>query len=72
MRYPGFAWKHLPPWDRPRWKYGGGWCWRYYTWGSVPFPAYEARDEADLLEQEAKYLEERLAEVRKRLEGLRK
>jgi len=71
MRYPGFGpWSHLPPWERPGWKFGRGrgWCWWYYA----PSVASSREEEIKLLEEEASYLEERLKDVQKRLKELRK
>ncbi|MGB9786801.1 MAG: hypothetical protein ACPLRJ_05980, partial [Infirmifilum uzonense] len=39
--YPGRGpFSYLPPWQRPGWIYGPGWCWWYYArYGSLPtFP----------------------------------
>ena len=75
-RYPGFGpWSHLPPWERPGWKFGRGWCWWYYMQGepvAPPAPGLTKEDEIRLLEDEARYLEERLNEIRRRLDELRK
>jgi len=71
MRYPGFGpWSYLPPWERPGWKYGRGWCWRTFWWH--PLYGLREEDEIKMLEDEARYLEERLEEIRKRLGELRK
>ncbi len=68
-RYPGFGpWSNLPPWERPGWKFGRGWCWKYY---SQPV-GLTKEEEIRLLEDEARFLEERLNEIRKRLDELRK
>ena len=79
-RYPGFGpWSHLPPWERPGWRYfgrgrGRGWCWWwYYYYSSNPSASAIDRDiEVRMLEDEAAYLEERLREIKRRLDELRK
>ncbi len=79
-RYPGFGpWSHLPPWERPGWKYfgrgrGRGWCWWWYYYSQNPSsaPAIDRDAEIRMLEDEAAYLEERLREIRRRLDELRK
>lgn len=66
-RYPGFGpWSHLPPWERPGWRFGRGWCWMYL------FQGMSREDELEMLEEEAKFLEERLNEIRRRIEELKK
>jgi hypothetical protein len=65
-RYPGFGpWSHL---QRPGWKFGRGWRWRYYSQPA----GLTKEEEIRLLEDEARFLEERLNEIRKRLDELRK
>ncbi len=66
-RYPGRGpWSDLPPWERPGWKYGRGrcWWWMYDREGSY--------DEVETLEEYARFLEEELRMVRRRLEELRR
>ena len=73
-RYPGFGpWSHLPPWERPGWKFGRGWCWWYLSQypGQYPYESLSKEDEIRMLEEEAKFLEERLEEIKRRLEELK-
>lgn len=79
MRYPGFGpWRHLPPWERPGWKYGRGRCWRFLPGrgygGSAygPYASEYTENEIEMLEEEAKFLEDRLNEVKRRLDEMRK
>jgi hypothetical protein len=74
---------HLPPWQRPGWLYGRGACW----WLSAPYvqttapkdpavvpPAYTTvpkDQEKAMLETQAKWLEQTLEQIRKRLEELK-
>ncbi len=71
-RYPGFGpWSHLPPWERPGWKYGRGRCWWAFAYPPYPDYPYSEEDELRMLEEEAKFLEERLEEIRRRIEELK-
>ncbi len=73
-KYPGFGpWSHLPPWERPGWKFGRGrgWCWWYYYNYGVNY-GVDKETEIRMLEDEAAYLEERLREIKRRLDELRK
>lgn len=64
-KYPGFGpWSHLPPWNRPGWRYITGEEWQ--------LPTAPSMDELELLEKEAKYLENRLVEIRDKIERLKK
>ncbi|MFX1475595.1 MAG: zinc-ribbon domain-containing protein [Promethearchaeota archaeon] len=36
---------HLPPWERPGWKYGPGSCWTLYQRGQIQPPPQEAESE---------------------------
>ncbi|QOJ79734.1 hypothetical protein IG193_01345 [Infirmifilum lucidum] len=65
-RWPGNGpWAHLPPWERPGWIYGPGYCWRaygvpgWYYWRSVLGSA-APQDEARVLEEYKRFLEEEL------------
>ena len=70
-RYPGFGpWSHLPPWERPGWKFGRGWCWWYLGY-PYEVPEVSKEDEIKMLEEEARFLEDRLNEIKRRLEELR-
>lgn len=72
-RYPGFGpWSHLPPWERPGWKFGRGWCWWYLSpYSPYEVPEISKEDEIRMLEEEAKFLEDRLNEIKRRLEELK-
>lgn len=71
--WPGRGpWSHLPPWERPGWIYGRGWCcnWIRPQWYYPPFPSRE--DEIRYLEELKKYITEVvLKEIDRRLEELR-
>ena len=79
-RYPGFGpWSHLPPWERPGWKFGRGrgWCWWLFT--NMPeleqYPEQypiSKEEELRMLEEEARFLEEELKRIRKRIEEFRR
>jgi hypothetical protein len=77
-RYPGRGpWSHLPPYERPGWWYGRGWCWWYGRYPYIPAHPYVSwwsrEDEARYLEELKKYLTEVvLKEIDKRLEELKK
>jgi hypothetical protein len=77
-RYPGRGpWSHLPPYERPGWWYGRGWCWWYSRYPYIPahpyVPWWSREDEARYLEELKKYLTEVvLKEIDKRLEELKK
>ncbi len=67
-RYPGFGpWSHLPPWERPGWKFGRGWCW----W-LLAQPELSREEELRMLEEMERALEEELREIRRRIEELRR
>jgi hypothetical protein len=70
--YPGHGpWSHLPPWERPGWWYGRGWCWWYARYPYALWPSKE--DEIRYLEEMKKYLTETvLKEIDRRLEELKK
>ena len=72
---------YLPPWQRPGWLFGRGACW----WLLAPYaqttppqapdvlpPAYTPipQQEKIMLENQAKWLEQTLEQIRKRLEEL--
>ncbi|MGC8557144.1 MAG: DUF5320 domain-containing protein [Fervidicoccus sp.] len=72
--YPGNGpWSNLPPWERPGWKYGRGWCWQGY--GRVAWPYSESplnkEEEIRYLEEQKKYLEDSLKEIDERLKVLK-
>ncbi len=59
-RYPGFGpWSHLPPWERPGWKYGR--C----IW------TLSKEEELRMLEDIKRYLEEELEMIERRIRELR-
>ncbi|MGB9827774.1 DUF5320 domain-containing protein [Thermosphaera chiliense] len=68
--HPGKGpWSNLPPWERPGWYFGRGWC---RLWTTTPLPPVSNEDEAKYLEELRKYLTEVvLKEIDKRLEELR-
>ncbi len=74
-RYPGFGpWSHLPPWERPGWKFGRGRCWWLlanpeYT---EQYFALSKEEELRMLEEMERYLEEELRMIRRRIEELRR
>ncbi|MFP3268661.1 MAG: hypothetical protein RXO29_03615 [Desulfurococcales archaeon] len=75
--YPGNGpWSHLPPYERPGYWYGRGWCWRTAPYGYVPpypgaFPSTE--DELRYLEDLRKYISEVvLKDLDSRIEELKK
>ncbi|WP_448578288.1 DUF5320 domain-containing protein [Thermosphaera sp.] len=60
-------WKHIPPWVRPGWYFGKGWCWKQYG-----FPPVSDEDEVKYLEELRKYLTEVvLKEIDERLKELK-
>ncbi len=73
---------YLPPWQRPGWLYGRGACWWLfapYLQTTIPQapvvipPASTAipkEQEIAMLENQAKWLEQTLGQIRKRLEEL--
>jgi len=67
-------WKSLPPWERPGWIYGRGWCW--YWRSSLPsplrYPFPSREDEIRYLEDLKKYLTDVvLKDIDRRLEELK-
>ncbi|MBE9391248.1 DUF5320 domain-containing protein [Fervidicoccus fontis] len=78
--YPGNGpFSYLPPWERPGWKYGRGWCWWYYGYpysSSYPYPVapFWADKSAELryLEDMRKYLEDVKKDIEARIEELKK
>ena len=81
-RYPGHGpWSDLPPWERPGWKFGRGrgrgWCWWYlsqYPEYPPEFPPEYAptrEEEIRMLEDYARYLEEELERIKRRLRELK-
>ncbi len=63
-KWPGWGpFSDLPPWERPGWKYGRGWCWLYWK-------DYLESNEKKMLEEEKKYLEERIKELEEKLKKL--
>lgn len=68
--YPGNGpWSYLPPWERPGWKYGRGWCW-WYLGSQAPAP-YVAPPWIDK-DTELKYLEDLKKQIEARIEELKK
>ena len=71
---------YLPPWQRPGRLYGRGACWWYFDpnlrttiqtpAGIQPALAIPKEQEIAVLENQAKYLEQTLEQIRKRLEEL--
>ena len=56
--WPGRGpWSYLPPWERPGWYYGRGWCWNYMD-DKLWLENYR-----DFLRSELQYVEERLKEL---------
>ena len=72
-KYPGFGpWSHLPPWERPGWKYMEQEQLQYYPEHYQRYEPVEPSEELKILEREAKYLEERLSQIKSRIEELKK
>ena len=66
--WPGRGpWRHLPPWLRPGWVLGRGWCPLWLT-GTVP--RLSIRYERELLEEYKRILEEQLRAIDERLREL--
>ncbi|MGC9115376.1 MAG: hypothetical protein ACP5HH_05180 [Fervidicoccaceae archaeon] len=72
--YPGNGpWGYLPPWERPGWKYGRGWCWWYLGTPSAAPPAVAApwidrTAELKYLEDLKKKIDERIEELKKSMQ----
>ena len=74
---------YLPPWQRPGWLYGRGACWWLFApylqtttpqTPAITAPAYTAvpkEQEIAMLENQTKWLEQTLEQIRKRLEELK-
>ncbi|TFG29401.1 hypothetical protein EU527_15880 [Candidatus Thorarchaeota archaeon] len=67
--------RHLPPWERPGWIYGRGSCWYYGVYpnpSGIP-PAGSQGDiqilksQKELLENQLRALQDRLAEIEKQI-----
>ena len=67
--WPGNGpWSHLPPWERPGWRYGRGWCWQYL---GTPVPESNQQNlEIEYLKQEKRVLEEELKNIEERLKEI--
>ncbi|MGC9132602.1 MAG: DUF5320 domain-containing protein [Candidatus Micrarchaeia archaeon] len=66
-RWPGNGpFSDLPPWERPGWVYGRGWCLNYWRNNL----STTSVSEKESLEAEKSYLEERIKEIEKRLKEL--
>jgi len=62
--WPGNGpWSDLPPWERPGWLFGRGWCWQYFINTST-------LNEREILENEKRYLEEKIKEIENKLKEL--
>ena len=58
-RWPGNGpFSYLPPWERPGWVYGRGWCWQYLNLEIERNKTLEERIEK--LEEEIKKLREEI------------
>ncbi|MEZ0345619.1 MAG: hypothetical protein ABWK01_03635 [Infirmifilum sp.] len=78
--WPGngpFSW--LPPWERPGWILGRGWCWSYPIYGFPP-ATYPLSREDELrliedykraLEEYRKYIEEEISRISAREKELK-
>jgi len=63
---------HLPPWQRPGWYLGRGWCWRYlYAYWRYPTTPVDPRSELEALEAYRSDLEEELKGVDARIRDLK-
>jgi glutathione S-transferase len=72
--YPGRGpWSWLPPWQRPGWYFGRGWCWWYLYWLYGPYwPYYPPGLTVSDLESYRKWLEEARARLDRELQELEK
>ncbi|ADB57270.1 DUF5320 domain-containing protein [Archaeoglobus profundus] len=75
-RYPGHGpWSDLPPWERPGWKFGRGrgWCWWYMSRYLEDIPEYapSKEEEIRMLEDYARYLEQELERIKRRIRELK-
>ncbi len=73
-RYPGFGpWSHLPPWERPGWKFGRGRCWWLFANPEYmeQYSGLSKEEELRMLEEMERYLEEELRMIRRRIKELR-
>jgi len=75
--YPGNGpWSYLPPWERPGWKYGRGWCWWYLGAPApgtyAPPPWIDRSSELKYLEDLKNYLEDFKKQVEARIEELKR
>jgi len=75
--YPGKGpWSYLPPWERPGWKYGRGWCWWYLGTPApgtyAPPPWIDRSSELKYLEDFKNYLEDFKKQVEARIEELKR
>lgn len=68
--YPGYGpWSYLPPWERPGWVFGRGWCWWFRPY---VVPTLSKEDQIRYLEELKKYITDVvLKEIDKRLEALK-
>ena len=78
--HPGHGpWSHIPPWERPGWYFGGGWCWYWLApyWRLIPplhtpYPFMSKDDEVKYLEELKKYITDVvLRDIERRLEELK-
>ncbi|MEL9908204.1 MAG: hypothetical protein QXP97_00120 [Desulfurococcus sp.] len=70
--WPGHGpWNHLPPWRRPGWYMGRGWCWWYRP--DYPLPPIGREEELRYLEEFKKYLTDVvLKDIDRRIEELKR
>ena len=67
--YPGRGpFSHLPPWERPGWRYGRGACW--YLYGPYNPPQIPAEEEKTLLSQQATAIEQELKAMQETLKKI--
>lgn len=64
--------RHLPPWQRPGWYFGRGWCWQYMHpyWRHAP-TRITPESEIEALEAYKADLEEELRGVEARIKELK-
>ncbi|MEM2940089.1 MAG: DUF5320 domain-containing protein [Thermoproteota archaeon] len=70
--YPGRGpFSNIPPWQRPGWYIGRGWCWRHFYpyWKNAPVTIMKT--EIDALEAYRAELEEELKSVEARIKELK-
>lgn len=70
--YPGRGpFSHLPPWERPGWRYGRGACWYLYgPYGQYNAPEIPAEEEKEILSQQAEIIEQEIKAMQENLKKI--